>query len=113
MTIKQPHDGAFIDWRIVLPEHVHFSDLSLEIGDDGDVKMNTLPLRQICEASGLDPEALFREGAEMDLANLVHGWYQVHLSRGGETNLVLERMHALADFPQVSQSQFVFQAGHA
>lgn len=109
----KPTDGVFIDLRIVLPEHVHFSDLCLEIGDDGEVRMDATPVRTICEASGLDPEMFLREGAEMDLARFVQGWYAAHLARGGRPNPVLEELHAFEIPPQWPASKFIFQVGHA
>ena len=109
----KPTDGVFIDLRIVLPEHVHVSDVCLEIGDDGEVRMDATPVRTICEASGLDPEMFLREGAEMDLARFVQGWYAAHLARGGRPNPVLEELHAFEIPPQWPASKFIFQVGHA
>ncbi|MBV7542121.1 hypothetical protein [Acidovorax sp. sic0104] len=99
--------------RIVLPEHVHFSDLHLQLGTGGDVQMDCGPLRTICEASGIDPEMFFCEGSEMNLAHLVQGWYRVHLARGGDPDPVLEGLHAFDVMPHWNGPQFVFQAGHA
>ena len=102
-----------VEVRIVLPENVHFEDLHLQLDAGGEVKMDCAPLREICKASGIDPEYFCEEGSEMKVAFLVQGWYRFHLAHGGQPDPALETLHLFADAPEQYAPHFVFQIGHA
>jgi len=85
--------------RIVIPEAVDFADLNLARAASGEVSFAWEPIERICEASGIDV-AIFREGPEDAVGDLITAWYAAHRQRGGKPDPVQEALiaEALSEF---------------
>jgi hypothetical protein len=72
--------------HVSVPEHIVFADLNLHRKSDGKVYFDWAPIHEVCQASGVDADAL-------DYANvtrLILAWYQAHRRSGGAPDATIE-----------------------
>ena len=80
--------------RVVIPDHLSFSDLGLKRPETGKIEFEWDVVKQICESSeGLSLKSL-EEGPEDNVVGLILGWYMVIRENGGETDPVAEQLVA-------------------
>jgi hypothetical protein len=79
---------------VCIPAGLEFSDLRLRRDPaTGQVDFEWAPIRQICEASGLDFR-LFKDTPEDNVAGLLVAWYTTHRASGGAPDPVQEQLLA-------------------
>jgi hypothetical protein len=82
--------------RITIPSDVAYSDLKMSRDPEtGDVEFDWAPIKRICDASRIDI-AVFLDGPEDNLAELLTLWYSRHLAAGGAPDGVQEDLIAEA-----------------
>lgn len=83
---------------IIIPEGLEYRELELtRDAHTGHVTFNWEPIDRICIASDLHPDVL--RSADMEvIGTIIHSWYLIHLSRGGQPDPVQEglRMEVIA-----------------
>ena len=80
--------------RVVIPDHLSFSDLGLKRPETGKIEFEWDVVKQICESSEGLPLENLEEGPEDNVVGLILGWYMVIRENGGETDPVAEELLA-------------------
>ena len=80
--------------RVVIPDHLSFSDLGLKRLETGKIEFEWDVVKQICESSEGLPLKNLEEGPEDNIVGLILGWYMVIRENGGETDPVAEELLA-------------------
>lgn len=80
--------------KVVIPEHLSFSDLGLKRLDTGKIEFDWGVIQSICESSEGLPLEHLEEGPEDNVVGLVLGWYMVIRENGGEIDPVAEQLVA-------------------
>jgi hypothetical protein len=80
--------------RVVIPDHLSFSDLGLKRPETGKIEFEWDVVKQICESSEGLPLKSLEEGPEDNVVGLILGWYMVIRENGGETDSVAEELLA-------------------
>lgn len=80
--------------KVVIPEHLSFSDLGLKRLDTGKIEFDWGVIQRICESSEGLPIENLENGPEDNVVGLILGWYTVIRENGGETDPVAEELVA-------------------
>ena len=92
MTQDDPSPQDDDSRLLVIPPGLDFATLELALDPhSGDISFNWEPLEQICEASGIDLDALMEE-SEDALSELITAWYEAHIEAGGAPDDIQERL---------------------
>lgn len=78
--------------KVVVPEHLSFSDLGLKRLDTGKIEFDWGVIQQICESSDGLPIENLENGPEENVVGLILGWYMVIRENGGEIDPVAEKL---------------------
>ena len=80
--------------KVVIPEHLSFSDLGLKRLNTGKIELDWNVVKQIYESSEGLPLEHLEEGPEDNVVGLILGWYMVIRENGSETDPVAEQLVA-------------------
>jgi hypothetical protein len=80
--------------RVVIPDHLSFTDLRLKRPETGKIEFEWDVVKQICESSEGLPIGHLENGLEDNVVGLILGWYLVIRENGGETDPVAEELLA-------------------
>ncbi|ODM31495.1 hypothetical protein A6779_18220 [Marinobacter adhaerens] len=80
--------------KVVIPEHLSFSDLGLKRLNTGKIELDWNVVKQIYESSEGLPLEHLEEGPEDNVVGLILGWYMVIRENGSETDPVAEQLIA-------------------
>jgi len=78
--------------KVVVPEHLSFSDLGLKRLDTGKIEFDWGVIQQIFESSDGLPIENLENGPEENVVGLILGWYMVIRENGGEIDPVAEKL---------------------
>lgn len=78
-----------------IPDDLEFSALELKRDPDGAVSFRWDVIERLCVDSGIDP-AIFKDGPEDNVSQLIVAWYREHLARGGARDAVQDDLIAEA-----------------
>lgn len=102
-----------VHMRITIPADVEFCDLSLSRRlEDGAVVFAMDPIEAICEASGLELEAVVG-GPQPLVGALIAAWYVAHRESGGDPDPVQEDLIEERRLEAERGGGFSYRAGHA
>lgn len=99
--------------EVVIPTDVAFSDLNLQHDPrSGGVVFEYRPIERICEASGIELDAL-AETDEERLGEFVMSWYMEHLAHGGEPDGVADSIIEEMSLMEQAGQRYSYPPGHA